>query len=103
MKIKIDSFAGTRPRVSSRLLGNSDATIARNCRLYNGKLKAFREPETVEEGTILTSASISQVGIEVISYGLNLELSQVGLDVISRAQPALQVLQAGVEVVSTEP
>lgn len=100
MKIKIDAFAGIRPRVSSRLLGNEEATIASNCRLYNGKLKAFREPEVVTEGTIETSANLTQVGIEVVSYGIYLELMQSGAEVVSRVQPAAQVSQVGVEVVS---
>jgi len=100
MKIKIDAFAGIRPRISSRLLGNEDATVAVNCRLYSGKLKGFRQPELVEVGEILTSAIVSQVGIEVVSYGTSLEVSQVGVEVLSRRVSALQVAQAGVDVVS---
>lgn len=100
MKIKIDAFAGVRPKVSSRLLGNEDATIARNCRLYSGKLMPYRQPVAVTEGQIETSLVVMQVGIEVVSYALNLELSQVGAEVVSRLQPNLQVSQVGIDVVS---
>lgn len=100
MKIKIDAFSGIRPRVSPRLLGNEEATIAVNCRLYNGKLVAFREPERVAEGAIGTAMMVTQVGVDVVSYGLYLHVMQVGADVVSQAQPALQVTQAGADVVS---
>lgn len=100
MKIKIDAFAGTRPKVSSRLLGNEDATVARNCRLYNGKLMGFRQPVEVTQGEIQTTLNITQVGVEVVSFGIHLELSQVGVETVSRAQSQLRLTQIGVDVVS---
>jgi hypothetical protein len=100
MKIKIDAFAGTRPKVSSRLLGNEDATVAVNCRLYDGQLKGFKEPVLVDEGEILTNVMLSQVGIEVVSFGSYIEISQAGIDVVSRKNPTADALQVGADVVS---
>jgi hypothetical protein len=100
MKIKIDAFAGTRPRVSSRLLGNEEATQAVNCRLYSGKLMGFREPIVIEEGEILTNLIVSQIGIDVVTFGTSMLVSQVGAEVITRRQPALNVTQVGIDVVS---
>jgi len=48
MLIRIDRFAGIRPKVSPRLLGDAEATAADNCRLYSGKLKAWRLPTSTQ-------------------------------------------------------
>lgn len=100
MKIKIDAFAGIRPRVSSRLLGNEDATVAVNCRLYDGKLKGFKEPAEVEQGEIQTNLAVMQIGIEVVSFGSYIDVSQAGVEVVTRKTPAQQLAQAGIDVVS---
>jgi hypothetical protein len=54
MKIKIDVFEGKRPRIAERLLGERQASVAVDCDLLTGDLRAIKEPkdiETVPSGT----------------------------------------------------
>ncbi len=101
MKIKIDQFFGIRPRQSSRLLDQREATNAVNCRFYNGKLQGWRGLSLVEEGVLTPNLIVTQVGVEVISSGTYLRVAQVGVEVVSTVVPALQVSQVGLEVISS--
>ncbi len=47
--LKLEGFMGLIPRVSDRLLPAMSATIARNTKLLNGELRAFRTPRQTEE------------------------------------------------------
>jgi hypothetical protein len=44
---------------------------------------------------------VSQVGIDVVSYGTYAEVSQAGVELVTRKTPALQLAQAGADVVSS--
>lgn len=58
MKIEVAGFSGMKPGTASAYLDASNATVARDCRLYSGELRPMREPESVEglakTGTIRT-------------------------------------------------
>lgn len=45
--IYLGEFHGLRPRLDPRLLGNHEAQVAENCRLYSGTLAAWRKPANV--------------------------------------------------------
>jgi hypothetical protein len=45
--IRIDRFGGIRPRLDSRVLGDLEAQVAENCRLWSGKLSSWRTPLNV--------------------------------------------------------
>lgn len=44
MGLKLTSFKGVQPKVSSELLPDSNAQIAQNCKLYSGDLIPFPQP-----------------------------------------------------------
>jgi hypothetical protein len=47
MRINLEQFHGSRPRVDARLLNRYEAQIADNCRLWSGKLSAWRRPSSI--------------------------------------------------------
>jgi hypothetical protein len=48
MRLQINQFHGARPRRDARLLGEYEAQIAENCRLYSGALGSWRKPLLVK-------------------------------------------------------
>ena len=47
MRVRINAFAGIRPRISPRLLQHPEAQVADNCRLLSGKLMSWRRPSLI--------------------------------------------------------
>lgn len=45
--IKISAFQGIKPKVSADLIGESDAQIADNCKLFSGELRSWYRPSVV--------------------------------------------------------
>ena len=45
--IKIDDFGGIQPRLDATALGDSQATVAKNCRLHTTKINPIRMPSDV--------------------------------------------------------
>lgn len=50
--IKIDDFKGIQPRLDATALGDSQATVAKNCRLHTTKLNPIRMPSDVTDMVI---------------------------------------------------
>jgi hypothetical protein len=48
MRLLIEQFHGARPRREPRLLGQYEAQVAENCRLYSGALGSWRKPVDVQ-------------------------------------------------------
>lgn len=47
MRIAIEQFHGSRPRVDARLLNRYEAQVADNCRLWSGKLSSWKRPSSI--------------------------------------------------------
>ena len=60
--IKIDQFHGISPRTHPSLLADGMAVTAHNCRLKNGKLVPLKEPEMVEDASILMENGLAEIG-----------------------------------------
>jgi hypothetical protein len=54
--LKITRFLGTAPKVAEELLPDTAAQVARNCKLYSGNLRPFRQPVPV--GSTYTPSTI---------------------------------------------
>lgn len=61
MKIEIDSYAGSVPRVAEYLLSKTQSALAMDCRFDHGTLDAWREPLHVRNATAGTVTTV-QVG-----------------------------------------
>ena len=56
VKFRLQAFSGIRPRADAKVLGDTEATIAINSRLTDGKLTPYRNQKSVATSTIPTTA-----------------------------------------------
>lgn len=61
--IHVQNFGGIAPRISDRLLPQSVATVAENCKLWSGEIRPFRaprvDPSPVKDGFVETIHNIN--------------------------------------------
>lgn len=58
MRIVLNRFSGERPKLAPHLLAESEAQIARNCRLEKGDVRSFKKPEKDEALGLTTNETI---------------------------------------------
>ena len=59
--VKIDTFGGLQPRLDPTALGDTQATVARNCRLHTTKLNPIKKPRSVTDMAIRLENGLTDV------------------------------------------
>ena len=60
--IKLDQFGGLQPRIDPTSLGDTQATVARNCRLHTTKLNPILKPINLTDFPIRVEGGLTDVG-----------------------------------------
>lgn len=68
MRIKLEQFHGLQPRLNPRMLPPSAATIARDCRLYSGKLDAYAKDLKICDMLLTGAEAIYKYGDNWFTY-----------------------------------
>jgi len=58
---KLSVFSGIRPKVGARLLHESEAQVADNCKLFSGELRSWRRPKEVATPSKAASGTVRSI------------------------------------------
>jgi hypothetical protein len=90
---RLTAFGGIRPKLSAYLLGDNEAQVADNCKLFSGELRSWRRPTVIATptkagtGTVKTIFKLLYLGVAYWlnwTKDVNVQPGPVAADVLQR-------------------